>query len=296
MANYDDLLNNGAVQTQTGRLSKDEYAAMKKAEREDVFTLSDGTAMEVSCDSDRFQQYLDVQSRFDRYSAVNVLLILAQKPEAIRLGDFDYWKKQGGYIKQGQAAISILEPQVYSKDDGSQGIGYNLKKVFDISQVDTRKIRTAAGTTATYSERQLLSALISKAPVRITGVDELPGELGAVTDPETGEISVRKGMEFSDTFMNVARELSYAEMTTGSVIQVDPLFSSYCAAYLLCKKYGVDTQGFDFSDAPSVFDSMNAQAVKGELSQIRDAAEDISRRMSRQLETQARPAKNQEAR
>ncbi|MDR1616003.1 MAG: ssDNA-binding domain-containing protein [Syntrophomonadaceae bacterium] len=296
MANYDDLLDNASAEEHNGQLSKDDYAAKKKAEREEIFNLSDDTAMGVSCDSEKFRQYLDLHSRFDRYSVVNTLLILAQKADSSRLGDFDHWKKQGGFVKPGQTAISILEPQSYVKDDGTPGTGYNIKKVFDVSQVDTRKIRALATPAASYSERQLLSALISKAPVKITGVDELPGGLGAMTDPETGGISVRKGMEFADTFMCVARELSNADLTTGPDTQADPRFSAYSAAYLLCKKYGVDTQNFDFSNAPSVFDGMNAQAVKAELSQIRDVAENISERMARQLEAQAKAAKNQEAR
>lgn len=37
----------------------------------------------------KFQAYLDVQTCFSRYSATNVLLILAQKPDATQLKDFD---------------------------------------------------------------------------------------------------------------------------------------------------------------------------------------------------------------
>ena len=88
MNNYDDILNNSPVEEQNNQLSKEEYAAMKKAEREEVFTLSDNTALQTTGDGNRFQQYLDVQSKFDRYSAVNTLLILAQKPEATRLAGF----------------------------------------------------------------------------------------------------------------------------------------------------------------------------------------------------------------
>jgi hypothetical protein len=51
-----------------------------------------------------------------------------------------------------------------------------------------------------------------------------------------------------------------------------------------------------------MFADMDAQEIKGELSQIRDASENISGRMARQLETQAknrsdeRGAKNNDAR
>lgn len=293
MNNYDDLLSNAPTEEQGVQLSKEEYAARKKAERDDVFTLSDTASLKVAGDGDTFRQYLDVQSTFDRYSAVNTLLIMAQRPKATRIGDFDYWKNKGGFVKPGQTAISILEPHEYVKEDGSAGTGYNIKKVFDISQVDARKVQTT--TPPTYTERQLLSALISKYPMKIIGVDELPDNLGAMTEAD-GSILVRKGMEFSDTFRAVAHEMACAELATDSQISPETEFNAYSATYLICKKYGVDTQDFNFEEAPSIFDGMDAQEIKDELSQIRDVAVNISGRMSRQLEAAQKAAKSQEAR
>ena len=301
MANFDDLLSNAPAEGQN-QLSKEDYAAKKQAEREDLFTLSDETALEVSGDSGRFQEFLDVQSKFSRYSAVNALLILAQNPEATRLGNFDYWKGQGGYIRTGETGIAILEPHSYTKEDGSPGTGYNVKKVFDVSQVDTRKMK-AAPPAPNYTERQILGALISKYPTKIMGMDELPkghrGEptdhLGAMTDLD-GNILVRKGMEFSDTFRAVAYEMAGAEVATDPELSQEQEFSAYAATYLLCKKYGADTQAFDFENVGSVFDGMDAQEVKAELSQIRDAADNISARMARQLDAMSKSARNQEAR
>jgi hypothetical protein len=290
MNGFDDLLNNSpAEQRQGGQLSKEDYAAKKQAEREAIFELSDATAYEVSGDGDRFQQYLDVQSRFDRHSAVNALLIMAQKPEATRIGDFDYWKERGGFVRPGQTAISILEPHEYTKEDGTPGTGYNLRKVFDISQVDARRVKQTAP--PTYTERQLLGALVSKAPMKISGADELPDGGGAYTDPDTGEISVLRGMAFADTFSSVAKELGYYEADRdANKIPLNPSLVGYCAAYMLCQKYGVDTQSFDFSRAPDVFGQVDAQGVKKELSIIRDAAEAISGRMAKQLDSSSRAA------
>jgi hypothetical protein len=302
MSNFDDLLNNAPSEGQRSQLSKEDYAAKKQTEREDLFALSDTTALEVAGDGGRFQQYLDTQSTFSRYSAVNTLLIMAQNPEATRLGSFDYWKGQGGFIKPGRTAISILEPHEYVKEDGTPGTGYNVKKVFDISQVDTRKMKRPAPT-PTYTERQILGALISKYPTKIMGVDELPrgdhGEptdhLGAMTDLD-GNIFVRKGMEFSDTFRAVAFEMAGAAVATDPDLSQEQEFSAYAATYILCKKYGADTQAFDFENVGGVFDGMDAQEVKAELSQIRDAADNISGRMAKQLDAASKAARNQEAR
>lgn len=294
MASFDDILNNAPVEQQTSaQFTKEEYTAKKKTEREEIFALSDQTALEVAADGGRFGQFMDVQGQLDRYSAVNALLILAQKPEAVRLGSFDYWKNQGCSVRPGQTAISILEPHEYTKEDGTPGTGYNIKKLFDVSQVDTRKLKPVPP--PSYTDRQLLLALISKAPVQISGADELPDNLGAMTDPKTGNIVVRKGMEFADTFRSVAQELAVHEINPDRESQIDPAFTGYCASFILCKKYGVETQAFDFDNAGYLLGNMDAQTVKQELSQIRDVAESISGRMARQLE-QAKAAKTQEAR
>ena len=123
----------------------------------------------------------------------------------------------------------------------------------------------------------------------------LQGDRGAATNVD-GEILVRRGMEFSDTFRAVACEMAGSELATDPELSPEQEFSAYAATYLLCKKYGADVQGFSFEDAPGVFDGMGAQEIKGQLSQIRDTAENISSRMARQLEAQQRAAKSQEAR
>ncbi|MCL2301556.1 MAG: ArdC-like ssDNA-binding domain-containing protein [Firmicutes bacterium] len=295
MAEFDDLL--GSQQPQEAPpmpeqpLDKEAYAAQKKEQREALFTLADETTLAVAADPAMFVQYLDTQARLDRYSATNVLLVMAQKPEATQLGSFDHWKQQRCSVQSGQTGISVLEPHRYTKEDGSPGTGYNVKKVFDVSQVDTRRLKPAPAPQC--NERQLLAALIAASPVKVFGVDEMPDGSKMMIDPDSGAITVQRGIGFTDTFCCVAQGVTAAHLSGGPDSQMSTDFSAQCATYMLCKKYGVDTQSFDFSRADKVFSGQDAQAVKGELTQIRDAAEDISRLMSPQLEA---PAKKQEAR
>ena len=295
MVNLEDLLNNNPPDGQRNQpLPKEEYAAKKQAEREEIFKLSDNTAMEVAANGGKFQQYLDVQAKFDRYSAVNALLIMAQKPESTIIGSFEHWKYKDAFVKSGQTAFSILEPHEYINEDGSTRTGYNIKKMFDISQVDARRVKAAP--IPYHSSSQILKALIKEAPAKITCVDELPGGFGAVTNHGTGEISVRKGMEYADIFRCLAKELAGINLAAGNNVQSDIHFSAYCAAYILCKKYGVDTHNFDFTNARVVFDNMDAQTIKRELSRIRDTAHAISGRMAKQLDAPQKAARAQEVR
>ncbi len=83
----------------------------KKAERDEVYVLADATAEAVCADGGKFRDYLDVQAAFRNYSATNALLILATKPDARRLGDKDFWRDQGVYIKRQEFSrpIKIVE-------------------------------------------------------------------------------------------------------------------------------------------------------------------------------------------
>ena len=60
------------------RLSKEEYAKKMKAEKDAVYQMADETAKAIVSDPDKFKNFLDTQSRLDRYSAVNSLLIFKQ--------------------------------------------------------------------------------------------------------------------------------------------------------------------------------------------------------------------------
>ena len=76
---------------QSKRLSKEEYAEKMKAEKEAVYQMADDTAKAIVSDPEKFKAFLDTQSRLDRYSAVNALLIFKQLPEASQLKNFDDW-------------------------------------------------------------------------------------------------------------------------------------------------------------------------------------------------------------
>lgn len=61
-------------------------------------------------DSQAFRRYLDVQSRFHRYSFGNVLLILSQSPEATQVAGYRTWQSLGRQVRRGEHGIKILVP------------------------------------------------------------------------------------------------------------------------------------------------------------------------------------------
>lgn len=135
MNNYDDIFAPPPRLVRLRRNSRSTSARGRRKSRPSVYDLADNTAQKVVADGEQFRAFLNVQARFGRYSATNALLIYAQMPTATQLRDFDGWKSSGAFIKKQQKGISILEPgKEYEREDGTIGISYDVKKVFDISQ------------------------------------------------------------------------------------------------------------------------------------------------------------------
>lgn len=282
----DSLLNVSAV-PQDDRVAA--FIAESKNNRSRCYEMSEQMTAAVATDGQTFQQYLDVQSRFDRYTANNALLIMAQNPDAQKIGDYGYWRDQGAYVKRQERGnpILIMEPgKEYERDDGTVGTYYNAKKVYDISQTNARdKIQQAQ---PEITDTQLVRAVVNNPPVAIVAAepDQMPEDKGALFEPEESCIYVRKGMSAQEIFRSVTPELALAGFADGdkNYDRNEDAFHAYCASYLLCKKYGVETQGFDFTHAPEFFEGMEPQEVRGELAKARDAANNISSRMAKVLE------------
>ena len=62
---------------------KEEWARRKQQDRETAYAMVDDTLKKMGTNGKAFQTYLDVQSKFERYSVSNALLVAAQKPAAI---------------------------------------------------------------------------------------------------------------------------------------------------------------------------------------------------------------------
>ena len=297
MSNFDDIFSgqNGNSRWSDQPFDKEAWAAKKQEERKELYALADSTAAEISGDGEKYQKYLDVQSRFSRYTPTNALLILAQMPEATQLKDFNGWKEAGASAHRKPKSVKILEPgKEYEREDGTRGTSFEVKRVYDASQTRGR-VRSAPA--VKLDDRVLLKALIHRTPVPIQTVDSLPNNMGALYDHNQQVIFVCRGMGAEDIFRSVSKELAHAEIAgmSENYNRNDAAFKAYSASYLLCKRYGVDVSDYNFSRLPTSFRESNPQQVRETLTEIRDTANQISTRMYRALEQNRAPkAKEQE--
>lgn len=286
MSNYDDMLN---VQADSLKDSKTLFAEESRENRNRCYEMAERTTLAIAENVDVFQQYLNLQSRFDRYTPNNVILILAQNPDAQKLGDYGYWREQGVFVKRKESnhPILIMEPgKEYEREDGSIGTYYNAKKLYDISQTTFRERISPA---ENIDDRLLVRALVNNPPANIvsTEPENMPENKGAVFVPEESKIYVKKGMDAHEIFKCVIPELVHANLAYGDKHYDRTVneFYATCVTYMLCEKYGVDVGTVDFKEAPEQFGGMETKEIRGELSVMRDEMNAISSRMAKVLDT-----------
>ena len=269
---------------------KEQWAAQKQAQRKEVYELIDNTCSEMMISGDSFRQYLDVQGRFDRYSVNNAILVSAQMPEATQLKEKAAWKQSRVYVNKDAQKVVILEPsKEYTRDDGSKAVGYNAKEVYDISETSAKDRQEAQ---EKKPMRELVSALIDASPVPFVPVADL--EMPAYYDSEQQSIFIRTGLNEEQLFVSMAKEVSAAVFDfKHNESREASEFKSYCVAYMVSSRYGVDTRGFNFSRLPKELAETDTQAFKGELGSMRDVLGEIQSEMYKSLEKN-KPAKSKE--
>ena len=266
------------------KLSKEEYAEKKKAEKERVYQMVDDTAMQIVSDPEKFRAFLDTQSRMDRYSAANALLIFNQLPEATQLKDFDDWGKDNVKIVKGAKSISILEPVEYARQDGTTGVSYNVKKMFDVSQTNGRQTPAVS---VNRDPKALITTMLDACPVEVEATNELPyPNMAAFYNNEKQTLYVKRNVGDSVAVAQcVAQELGHAQLSINSdtYSRRDMGFQAVCIGYMLCKKYGVDTQNFAIDRIPESLKEKEPKEIRAELSKTRNAMSEINSRISEEL-------------
>ena len=269
---------------------KAEWAAQKQAQRQEAYELIDNTCSEMAVNGDSFRQYLDVQGRFDRYSVANAVLVSAQMPEATQLKDYGKWKQSRVYVNKDAQKIVILEPsKEYTRDDGTKAVGYNAKVVYDISETSAKDRQQAQ---EPKTMRELVSAMIDASPIPFVPVADL--EIPAYYDSKQQTIFIKTGLTEEQLFVSMAKEVSAAVFDFKHNESRDASdFKSFCVAYMVSTRYGVDTRGFSFDRLPREFSEMDTQVFKGELGSMRDVLGEIQSDMFKSLEKN-KPPKNKE--
>ena len=99
------------LQPEQPRLSKEEYAAMKQAEREDVWARVNAQAEAVFKDDASMKGFLNFMASCTPQSTRNLLILYEQNPEITHPRTFDKWKEAGRSIRAGEKGYTFYADQ-----------------------------------------------------------------------------------------------------------------------------------------------------------------------------------------
>jgi len=243
-------------------------------ERNKAYQIIEKMTNLISRNESKFKDYLDIQSRFSKYSVGNCLLIQFQNPNATIFKDKKTWNDLGVQLVANPKSFQILEP---FKSERTGVVYYNPKRVYDISQTNSRNEYNSIN----YDDKQLLGAFIYNCFAEIKVVNSLENEiLGVKYEENENTLYICRGLDSKILFQELSKELGRIEMRDEEESTFKE-FKSYCISYMLCKKYGIDVSNYEFRNLIGNFEKQtNAKELREKIDEIRVSFEKINERIT----------------
>ncbi len=263
-------------------------------------------------ESGRYEEYLQVMSRFHNYSFNNTLLIYMQKPDATLVAGFNKWKdKFGRSVNKGEKGIKIIAPTPYKKkiekdvldpdtklpmkDENGKIIkeekevsipSFRPVTVFDVSQTSGKEIPTLASALNGKVENfdMLKEAISRSAPVPISFKPLRPDTDGYFS-PKRQEIVIREGMGEVQTVCAMIHESAHAKLHNPANIpeteekkkltRSDEEVQAESIAYTVCAYFGIETGENSFGYLASWSQNKELKELKASLDVINKTSSEL---------------------
>ena len=212
--------------------------------------------------SEGWARWLEFQDRFHRYSFGNALLIARQRPDATQVAGFHKWLELGRHVRKGEHGIRILAPCVVKVDsddpDGSEAerrvVGFRVATVFDVTQTDGEDLpehpcHRLTGEAPERMRDALADLARSEGFTVQFGAELIAGRNGE-TSPTHRSIKIAGGLAPAQVVKTLAHEIGHALMHSAKILsEIDRPTAEVEAesvAYLVCKRIGLETEGYSF--------------------------------------------------
>lgn len=258
-------------------MSKSEYKSEMIEKRKVLFNKANDQVHKIIYEPKLYLRYLELQATLG-YTVTNTLMVMADNPNVTCVKDFTRWKELGAYPNKGEKGIPILEPtnKQYKRKDGSMGAMYNIKFVFDISQMNY----TGELNSQHYPSKQdLLDALSYKCeinPIIVKGEYDYPRKV--FYSQKDNCIYLYEYQSIDDMITGLMREYSYIEFEVPSDFVMDSV------VYMLCYKYGISNVDTTFiRDFHHFFMTKNEKQGKTDLEEIKRVFAILTKRIDNGL-------------
>jgi hypothetical protein len=211
--------------------------------------------------SEKWTQYLDVQSKFYRYSPSNVILIMMQNPYATRVAGYKKWRELGRQVLAKESALRILAPMTYKKDDAPEGEstreirGWKMVPVFDIGQTEGEDLPDVVSKLAGLAPEGVFVKLTEFAEsigFRVERPESLESGANGDTSHSEGRIRVVSSNSEAQQAKTLAHEIGHALLhdpgveTTKELARGLKELEAESAAFVICTALGMDTSDYSF--------------------------------------------------
>jgi len=219
-------------------------------------------AVESIATGEDWARMLDTASRFHRYSANNVFLIMLQRPEATRVAGYRTWQSLGRQVRKGEHGIRILAPCKYrhtglDAETGQEIIyagirGFTTTTVFDVSQTDGNELPDV---TPTLLDGEGVAGLWDAlaAQVKLQGYTLERGDCygaNGTTDHSVRTVRVRHDLGDAQATKTLCHELAHVLLhpDTATYLQCRGRseVEAESVAFLVCHAAGLTTDGYSF--------------------------------------------------
>lgn len=267
--------------------------------KQDELSKMTKEALESLCESlengksEVMLNYLDLISKFPKYSFRNLMLILTQKPNASNVMGYKSWKQFGRHVKRGEKAIKIWAPMKLKRQESSESLESRIKKdiesketlifrpvnVFDLSQTEGESLPEFARVAGEPKEYlKTLRDFATKKKITVSYDKNLSSDGLS----KCGEIILKLGLspaeEFSVLTHEIAHELMHTKEKRKELSQTQKEAEAEAVAYVVSKAIGLDT-GTAASDYIQLYDG-NKETIVSSLDVIQKTATEIIQELS----------------
>ncbi len=213
-------------------------------------------------DGASFRAYLATLARFPTYSARNVALIHAQRPDATRVAGYRAWQALGRQVRKGERGIRIIAPyrrvlavgdQEGDADDGGALVtGFGVATVFDLAQTEGTPLDEApaphllasASDAAAWLWEQLAAFLAAEG---VALAREETGRANGYYAPAGRRVAVHACLDGDQATKTLAHECAHhvAGARAGARGADDETIAEG-AAFVVLHHFGIDAGGYTF--------------------------------------------------
>jgi len=213
-------------------------------------------------DGASFRAYLATLARFPTYSARNVALIHAQRPDATRVAGYRAWQALGRQVRKGERGIRILAPyrralaegdeQGDADDRGALVTGFGVATVFDLAQTEGAPLADApaphllagASDAGTWLWERLAAFLAAEG---LALIREETGRANGYYVPARRRVAVHARLTGDQAAKTLAHECAHhVAGARAGARGADAETIAEGAAFVVLHHFGIDAGGYTF--------------------------------------------------